>query len=96
MPVIDLLMTTGNGQENIGSIVLDESGKLSVQSKDTPLDDILNEPNRLRDGSLVWAKDSPEKWFGALPRKYNGTYLRAQMRPDRKTTIEKMRNAASH
>ena len=72
--------TTESGQQKvIGKIIL-TGARLSIQPADNEvLQNILEEENRLENNTLVSAVSSPRAWFAALPRKFNGVYLRAQI-----------------
>ena len=77
----DILHTTEHGQIRVGKMVLDDAGNIKVTMLPgwETLGRNMQEP--IRDGERVFDKDKdPEEWMKALPKKYDGAYLRVALK----------------
>ena len=76
-----LLITNQDGKQVTAAVILFDGKRIAGKSMDgygTLLRNVLAEP--------VWTgekevskEDDPKVWFNMLPKKYNGTYLRASI-----------------
>ena len=76
--ICQMLITTKEGQILAGTLVF-KNGKVSSEPEEgyeLLMADVLGTPNFDYDHKII-LKDDPENWFGALPKQYSGSYLRA-------------------
>lgn len=66
-----------NGEDALIGYVLLDGDTLSVLPEIPELEDILEEPIFMADGTDLYAKDDPKKFMENLSRHYRGTGMRA-------------------
>jgi hypothetical protein len=80
-----ILVTTADSQIVAGTVSLDD-GRITVEASEGHrllMQGILGHANLIDGGKRkVTAKSDPKLWFEALPKNYDGSYLRAAIDPD--------------
>lgn len=83
--MVDILVLDDEGEQiKAGSVWL-EDGRIRFTAKtdqEDLLTNILNE-TVVVEGRKLSAKSTPEEWLEELPSIYSGSYLRAQVDPDK-------------
>ena len=75
-----ILVTKEHGQVLAGIVTLLPTRITSTATKgyETLMANLVSEPVKVH-GQAITAEQNPALWFAALPSKYSGSYLRAQI-----------------
>lgn len=77
----EILVSKKTGQVIAGTLTL-KDGKIEAEPThgyEVLMDKVMAEPSFSSDGKVVDRYQDPEAWFNALPKRYNGIYMRARL-----------------